>query len=326
MRMDRREEVIRIFPKTIREMLRKLKVDFGQVQEFRVRVGEPLLIVVDNRELCLSSDGRLERETGRAYRVSAAELRETLEYMSDYSLYAYEEEVRQGFLTIPGGHRIGLAGKTVMEGKTIRTIKGISSLNVRLAHQICGCANAVLPYLYEGDRLLDTLILSPPRCGKTTLLRDLVRQISDGAKGRRGMTVGVVDERSELGACCQGIPQNDLGMRTDVLDGCPKALGMMMLIRSMAPEVIAVDEIGGVSDLEAVVYAMNCGCTVLATVHGSSWEDIQRKPSFARLAAEQRFDRYVVLYGRGRAGQVSMICGTDGKPLPGYGRMVEEAG
>ncbi|MCD8084209.1 MAG: stage III sporulation protein AA [Clostridiales bacterium] len=313
--MDRREEVIRIFPGGIRAMLKKLDVDFGQVREIRLRAGEPLLLITGNREVCLTSDGRIARDMAGAYQVSARDIRETLEYMSSYSLYAFEEEIRQGFLTIPGGHRVGLSGKTVMEGDGIRTMKFISSLNVRLAHQVPGCADEVLPYLYEDRRLLDTLILSPPRCGKTTLLRDLIRQISDGTKWHRGMTVGVVDERSEIGACYQGMLQNDLGTRTDVLDCCPKALGMMMLVRSMAPEVIAVDEIGGTEEMKAVAYAMNCGCTMLATVHGASWEEIEKKPGFAEMAAQRRFRRYVTLDARGGAGHVRSICDRDGKPV-----------
>lgn len=132
-----------------------------------------------------------------------------------------------------------------------------------------------------------TLIISPPMCGKTTLLRDLIRQVSDGNTYLPGMSVGVVDERSEIAGSYQGIPQNDLGIRTDILDCCPKAEGMMMLIRSMSPEVVAVDELGDYEDIHAIESVIHCGCKLFATVHGSSIEDIKRKPLMQRLVQER---------------------------------------
>ena len=206
-----------------------------------MRVHAPLLIIHNNREFYITPEGKLSKNSNEACQISRKDLKETLEYMSDYSLYAFEEELKQGFITIQGGHRIGVAGKTVTDEKGIRSMKFISFLNIRLSHQIRGCADLVLPYLYEKKKILHTLIVSPPRCGKTTLLRDVIRQISNGTGPAAGMTVGVVDERSEIGACYQGVPQNELGIRTDILDCCPKALGMMMLIRTMSPQVIDVD-------------------------------------------------------------------------------------
>lgn len=315
--MDRRDELIRIFSRRIRELLRAVPVDFGQVQEIRLRVDAPLLMICGNREYYITPEGRLSGQAGEAYPVTKKELQETLEYMSNYSLYAFEEEMRQGFLTIQGGHRIGLAGKTVLDGPEIRGMKFISSLNVRLSHQVKGCADPVLPSLFAGGEMLHTLILSPPRCGKTTLLRDLIRQISDGSPGRPGRTVGVVDERSEIGACYQGVPQNELGIRTDILDCCPKARGIMMLVRTMSPQVIAVDEIGGREDLEAMEYGMNCGCRLLATIHGSSLEELRRKPVLGRMMEERWFDRYVVLDRRGRVGHVAGIYDGMGNEVTG---------
>ena len=184
-----------------------------------------------------------------------------------------------------------------------------------LSHQVRGCGNMVMPHLYEKGEIHHTLIISPPRCGKTTLLRDIIRQVSDGTESMPGMTVGVVDERSEIGACYQGMPQNELGIRTDILDCCPKASGMMMLIRTMSPRVIAVDEIGSREDLDAIEYVMNCGCRLIATVHGSSLEDIQSKPVLGRLLKERAFGRYVVLRSRGRPGNVEHIYDSQGRSL-----------
>jgi stage III sporulation protein AA len=157
-----------------------------------------------------------------------------------------------------------------------------------------------------------TLIISPPRCGKTTLLRDMIRQISDGNDYVKGCSVGVVDERSELAGSYQGIPQNQMGIRTDVLDGCPKAEGMLMLIRSMSPQVIAVDEIGAPDEVQAIKYAMHCGCKMIATVHGESLEEIRRKPLLEQMISEQCFERYVVLSNRRRVGKIANIYDKDG--------------
>lgn len=194
-------------------------------------------------------------------------------------------------------------------------MKYISFINVRLSHQIRGCASPVLPYLYQGGDILHTLIISPPRCGKTTLLRDIIRQISNGTEREPGMTVGVIDERSEIGACYQGIPQNELGIRTDILDCCPKAKGMMMLIRTMSPRVIAVDEIGSREDIEAMEYVMNCGCKLIATVHGSSVEDIKQKPILRKLVQERIFERYIVLDQKEKIGHIEQIYDSRGNQL-----------
>lgn len=313
--MEKKDELIKIFSKNIREILRKVPVDFEQVQEIRLRVHAPLLMVYNNREYYISREGRLGTYINEAYIVTKNELRETMEYMSNYSLYAFEEEMKQGFITIQGGHRIGIAGKTIVDDCGIRTMKFISFINVRMSHQIKGCATEVLPYLYEQGEFLHTLIISPPRCGKTTLLRDLIRQISNGNEEHEGITVGVIDERSEIGACYQGVPQNDLGIRTDILDCCPKAKGMMMLIRTMSPRVIAVDEIGSREDLEAMEYVMNCGCKLIATVHGSSIEDIKQKPVLRKLVQERIFERYIILNSKGRIGNIDQIYDNRGTQL-----------
>ena len=313
--MENKDELIKIFSKRIRQILSRMTIDFQEVQEIRLRVGAPLIMIYKNQEFYIDSQGHLTKDETRAYVVEQEELRETMEYMSSYSLYAFEEEMKQGFLTIQGGHRIGIAGKTILDESGIRTMRYISFMNVRLSHQIRGCSLPVMPYIYQGDQVLHTLIISPPRCGKTTLLRDMIRQISDGWDNHPGQTVGVVDERSEIGACYRGIPQNDLGIRTDVLDCCPKAKGMMMLIRTMSPRVVAVDEIGTREDLEAMEYVMNCGCKLLATVHGNSIDDLKQKPVIRRLVEERIFERYVILKGGGQVGTVDQIYDSRGTQL-----------
>ena len=311
----RQEEITRLFPMHIRKALSKAAFDMEQVYEIRLRVNGPLILIYQGKEYFLSKQGDFSVNESRAYLVKAEDVTETMEYISRYSMYAFEEELRQGFITIQGGHRVGIAGKTVLDWNKIKSVKYISYLNLRLSHQIKGCAAPILPYIIKQNHLCHTLIISPPRCGKTTLLRDLIRQVSNGSSYLKGVTVGVVDERSEIAGSFQGIPQNDLGIRTDILDCCPKAEGMMMLIRSMSPEVVAVDELGDYEDIHAIESVIHCGCKLFATVHGSSVEDIKEKPLMQRLVQEKIFERYIVLHKEERAGRVRAIFDERGTSL-----------
>lgn len=295
------EEVLSIFPNMLREMLDSMQVDTEQLQEIRIRAGRQMLVLCGNREYASGQ------------KLSGMQIKEILSYLSNYSLYAYEDEIRQGFLSLPGGHRVGLSGRTILEARKVKTLTEISSLNIRFAHEVKGCADELLPYLWENGRLLHTLIVSAPGHGKTTLLRDCIRQISDGSALHPGMTVGVVDERSEIAGCFRGLPGNDVGSRTDVLDGCPKAEGMMMLIRSMSPKVVAVDEIGSRDDLNALTMAMNCGCVLLATVHGNSMEELCRKPVLREMVEAGMFERYVFLKTADRPGSIGQILDQKGQ-------------
>ncbi len=289
----KQQQIYRILAGSIREILEREALDFAKVQEIRLRIGKPLFLFYENME-------RIPlRKNGTPYLVTKEEIRETMNYISHYSLYAYETELRQGFLTIEGGHRVGVSGKVIVEGNRIKNVQYISSINIRASHEVIGCADQVMEYITKNREVCHTLIISPPCCGKTTLIRDMIRQISDGNAYVKGCTVGVVDERSELGGCYLGIAQNDIGMRTDILDCCPKAEGMILLIRSMAPRVLAIDEIGGKEEIRALEYAMHCGCKLIASVHGSSLEEIAEKPGVKELIEQRRFERYIVL-GHGR--------------------------
>lgn len=307
--MDKGESVLKIFPARIRNVLTMAKMNLEYLQEIRMRVEQPLICVYQGREHFLSNQGKLMQDQERTgcLMVSKADLLETVSYVSRYSLYAFDEELKQGYITIPGGHRVGIAGKIVMEENRIHCVKYISFLNVRLSHERKGCADRVFPYLIRKGRFCHTLIISPPRCGKTTLLRDIIRQASNGNEQIPGQNVGVVDERSEIGGSYRGVPQNDLGMRTDVLDCCPKSEGMMMLIRSMAPDIVAVDEIGDYRDAQAIEAVFHCGCKLLATVHGSSVEDIKQKPLLQRLVQYHCFERYIVLDHEKEVGHIRDI-------------------
>lgn len=271
-------------------------------EEIRLRAGRPLLVAGAGGDAFVGADGLPVREPGRAYEASEEDVRRTLELMSGSSLYAVEAEMRQGFLTLPGGHRVGLCGRAVAGDGGVRALRDIASLNVRIARAVPGAADALLPLIMDRDGLpMNTLVFSSPGGGKTTILRDLTRQIAAGRPdlGWGGLTVAVADERLELSGYGPAGPALDLGPRSDVLAGCPKAWAMPVLVRAMAPRVLVTDELGRPEDAEAVADALRCGVRVLASAHAGSLEEIRRRPALRRLLAEGAFQRLVQL-GRSR--------------------------
>ena len=299
-RSIRTQKFLQIFPENRRDEWRRTSAYVESLQEIRLRAGKQILLYIDGEEYYLRKDGEPAKCRGQAVVEGICACREELEELLSYacsgSMYAYEEELGKGYLTLPGGHRMGLVGEVTLDGEErIRNIKHVAGINIRIAHERKGAADKILPYLYEGKRFLNTLILSPPLCGKTTLLRDLIRQVSNGSAWAQGKTVAVVDERSEIAGCYRGIAQNDVGLRTDVLDGCPKAVGMLLLLRSMAPGVIAVDELGGVEEIQAVRRALQCGCGILATMHAATAEEAAVRLSDGMPGRNSIFERYVVL-------------------------------
>lgn len=284
-------EISQFFPVHIRQDIRKMPAQ--GLEEIRIRVGQPIEFYYGQ-----GSRGLLvEKENGETelYRATGEDAAEILDYISSYSLYAFQEEVRQGYITVEGGYRIGVVGQAVTEQGKITGMHHISFFNFRIAREKIGCANEVLPYLRFQDSIYNTLFLSAPGAGKTTYLRDCIRLLSEGEKGRAGLKVCVVDERSEIGACRMGIPQNHLGPRTDVLDGCRKPEGMLLVLRSMSPEVIAVDELGTEEDFLAVEQAVCSGSKVLGTIHAGELQELQEKPHLRNWMERQLFQRFVLI-------------------------------
>ncbi|GAB6087772.1 stage III sporulation protein AA [Alkaliphilus crotonatoxidans] len=305
----------------IRKIVSPIPNSFKQLmEEIRLRVNRPLMLLGDGREYYVTEQGELTLESQRAMKVNRKNIENTLQFISNYSLYAIEEELKQGYITIPGGHRVGIVGRVVLDNAGgVKTMKDFSGLNMRISREKKGVADTVMEYLIKGPTdCYNTLIISPPQCGKTTLLRDIIRNLSNGIPplNFKGMKVGVVDERSEIGGSFQGEAQNDLGIRTDLLDGCPKAHGMMMLIRSMSPQVIATDEIGRMEDIHAIQEALMAGTRVITTVHGQSLDDIRSKPVIGDLVKSKIFNRMIVLSNQKGIGTIeSLLEGNHYKAL-----------
>lgn len=303
-------DLARWFGDDIRLILVSLKgVDFHEIEELRLRVGQPLLVRTLDKDLFINREGEVTSPK-KAYFINHEDLACALERMTHSSVYAAEEELKQGFIALPGGNRVGVTGEVVLQHGQIQTMKHISSLNLRVARDIPGRSLKILPLLLSADgRVRHTLLISPPRAGKTTLLRDLIRSISNGVPqlGLRGQTVGVVDERGELAGMWQGVPTYDLGYRTDVLDGCPKASGMSMMVRSMSPQVLAMDELGHTDDVIAIADALRTGVQILSTAHASSLEEARNRPVITRLLDQGVFERLVVLSRRHGPGTIEGV-------------------
>lgn len=289
--MNEINQVLQYFPLEIYLQITKLIEEnekmASEIQEIRIRTNKPIAIKVENTNKILK------------YKVSQEDMLRIFEKICEGSIYSYRKQICEGFITIKGGHRIGITGNVAMESNRVININYISSLNFRIARQKLECSNELLGYIIntEDNNIYNTLIVSPPGCGKTTILRDAIRKLSNGIKeiNFKGKTIGLVDERGEIASMYKGIPQNDVGIRTDVIDNISKDKGMHMLVRSMSPEIIACDEIGSYNDIQAINYAICSGVKGLFTAHGKSIKEINLNKELSDLLKNNLLERIIFL-------------------------------
>ena len=285
------DEILRYFPNKIYQIFLNLLQEnpkvANELQEIRIRVDKPIILKLREKDIILQ------------YNILQTEILQIVERLCENSIYAYKNQICEGFITIKGGHRVGLTGSCVIENGKITNIKYISSLNIRIAREVKNCSTRILREIIdiENKTIYNSIIVAPPGRGKTTILRDIIRRLSDGIEeiNFRGKTCGVVDERGEIAAMYKGAPQNDVGIRTDVIENVSKNKGIHMLIRTMAPEIIACDEIGSKEDVEPIHYALYSGVKGIFTMHGKNVEDIKNNKQIYELIENREIQKIVFL-------------------------------
>lgn len=289
--MKNTDEILEIFPCKIKKELYDYFIKnnkiLNEMQEIRIRVNRPILIKTRKKDYFMNN------------RISQNEILYILERICQNSIYAYKNQICDGFITVKGGHRIGITGSCVIENNKVINLKYISSLNIRIAREVINCSTKVLREIINIDNktIYNSVIVAPPGKGKTTVLRDCIRRLSNGIDeiNFHGKTCGVIDERGEIAAMYNGIPQNDIGIRTDVIENVSKNKGIHMLIRSMAPEIIACDEIGSKDDIEAINYAFVSGVKGIFTMHGSNIDDIKNNMYISSLIENKQIEKILFL-------------------------------
>lgn len=303
------ETILPFLPKNIAEQLKQIPpFQLNEIEEIRIRLNRPIEVAIKGIPRYLS------------YVIQPEDALHLMNKISHFSIYTLEEELKRGYITVSGGHRIGLAGKVILENGKVKAIRDVSSFNIRIAREKIGIADSILPYILQKN-VMHTMIIGPPQTGKTTLLRDVARSLSAGEEksGFQAFKVGIVDERSEIAGCVHGIPQLTFGHRIDILDACPKAEGMMMMIRSMSPDVLIVDEIGRKEDVEAIMEAVHAGIKLIITIHGNSLSDVRKRPSLREILDQEIFQRFVVLSRKKGPGTIADIFDQYGKEVPPKG-------
>lgn len=277
------------FPKHIKEALENniSEEEVNIIEEIRIRINLPIIVKLEEKEKIID------------YKVSTEDINYIFQKICENSIYAYQNQIANGFVTIKGGNRVGIVGTAVVQNGKVTNLNYVSGLNFRIAQEIIGCSNKIMPNIIRGETIYNTLIIAMPGMGKTTLLRDIIRNLSngftDGNTKIKGQNISVIDERGEISATYRGSSQNDLGIRTDVLNDIPKAIGMKMAIRSMAPQIIAADEIGSVDDVNAIQYAICCGIKGIFTAHGNSVEDVKKNTELKSLIDNKIFEKFIII-------------------------------
>lgn len=293
------DEILKVLPSYISIEIQKIN-SAQTITEIRLRAKQKVILKCTNNEIILDSI------------VTTKTILDILLNVSRNSIYAIQSDINNGFVIIRGGHRIGICGEVVYVDGKIKNIKNISSLNIRIARQIFGCADSVLPEIVEKGKILNTLIVSPPGCGKTTLIRDIIRQASNGVDvlNLKGNNICLIDERGEIASMYNGVPCLDVGIRTDVMSNVNKSEGMKMMIRSMAPDIIATDEIGKKEDILAIKEAVISGVSVIFTIHGDSIRTLLKNPNIKELLELNIFSKIILLSSGRTPGIIEKIYDT----------------
>lgn len=285
-------------PRVYASLSENLSAD--KFQELRLRAMKPVSVQYDGKYRFLCGNGLTDDET-RSFNVSAEELRACVLNCTEHSVYAYNDDIKNGYVTMQGGVRLGICGEVVTDNGKIVTVKNYSAVNIRIPHEIKGFANCIMPDIVANN--CSALILSPPGAGKTTLLRDIARQLSDGGKN-----VLIADERGEIACCADGVPSMDVGTRTDVCTGGEKKHAVECAIRAMRPDVIVTDEIFGESDAEILREAAGSGISVIASAHASSAESFEKRALSGLLKKYGVFSRIYYISSPERGRRI-IVCG-----------------
>lgn len=279
------QQIIYILPEHIKEgIIHLIEHKRTSLEEIRLRLQQPVELIFQHENIWMED-----------YIFNEQDSRYLLSQLTEHSLYRMEHELQEGYITIRGGHRVGLSGKVIVKSEHHIQLQQITYYNIRVAKEIIDVARPFIPYLLDNQRYQNTLLIGPPNTGKTTMIRDLARLMSDGNDWMKRKKVAIVDERSEIAAAIDGVPQHNVGKSTDVMDACPKAVGMMMMIRSMSPDVIIVDEIGRDEDVRAINEAILSGVTIICTIHGDSYTEVKNRPSMKKLFEADIFTRIITL-------------------------------
>ncbi len=281
----RYDSAVMLLPPRLRARARELdRAGRAQAEELRLRAGMPLGVVLPRGERSLGGGA-----------VTVRDIADLVEIATGASVHSAGATLKNGYISCPGGHRVGLGGSVYLSGGETAGFRAYSSAAVRIAREKRGIAEKLLPGLYRGGTFRSTLIAAPPGAGKTTLLREIVRKISSPGEPGGGLRVSLCDERGEIAAMEGGVPGLSVGAMTDVLDGCPKARAVMMVLRSLNPQVVAIDEITAPEDAGALTLAANCGAAVIATAHAGSVEELRRRPLYAGILRERIFENLVFI-------------------------------
>lgn len=292
----KKDELLQYFGGNIGTAIRKLSDGFfDEIQEIRLRVNRPAAVSVKNSIRYITADGQLTYNPEFGVIADSRDLQKTFEAVCQYSVHSFQREITEGFVTVRGGHRVGICGTSVVRDNTVENVKNISSMNFRIAREVKGCADELYRKIF-GEGLGNVLIAGTPGSGKTTMLRDLARILGGRYK------TAVIDERGELAAVMNGIPQNDVGINTDVFDGYSKSLGIMTALRVMSPQIIICDEIGSEEDFKALYQASNSGVYVAASIHSADMDELKRKG-----IALDMFKSVAVLSDCGNLGHISFL-------------------